>query len=433
MITDAQTAEAQEIRVTSSASPDDIIRYLLYDPEQGLLEGSREQWYDCIDQGGRTYMPSQAEKRAQTSNRTAITTIQLNVAEIGAVQQSFLPIDVVFSIDASGSMRQNDPDEYRLSAVKNFTDKLNPSIDQAALVSWSNTLVSSAPLSSNFASIKEEIDNVGSAGQTDINVALREAISILDNNTRSERSSKVIILITDGEADSPLQIYSLAQEAITKGYRIYPIGLAMDEGGEEEENLIKMATLTNGQYYSSPTAANLQAAFDTITVESSNEPANVNVTEVTHNYIGIDEKNFFSIKPTSIQRNQDNQTIIRWENISQDVGNEDSKLSADEIFSMNFSANVFSNMEKLNNTLPVRIEGESKVKYTDPNGNAQAIAIPQTYVKLLTSQICEVPRDPVLRALEIATVALTNATTALTNTTKALQDILLKLMEERKM
>ena len=194
-------------------------------------------------------------------------------------------------------------------------------------------------------------------------------------------------------------VASPADSAKTKGYKIFSIGLNIENGTRQEEHLKDMANASDGQHYFSPSTENLHAAFENIsqTIVSTIEPANVNVTEVIHDHITINLSSF-SIEPTSIQRDlKNNQKVIRWENISQHVGNKDSKLSADEIFSVNFLASVPSDIGgEPNARLPVRSAGGSMAEYRDPSGNVRVVNVPQTSINL-TNQICPEPPNGHLR------------------------------------
>jgi hypothetical protein len=396
VIINAQTAEEMEVRITAAAQPDDIISYLLDDLENGFEKVSREQCYDFKDQDGQTLSPFPlqvlAPELAPPSNTTRI---QLNVTGVGQVQQITLPIDVVIAVDSSGSMEDNDHDNIRLTAAEAFVNMLSPKRgDQSGIVSWDDDIDFASPLTSNSSVTKMNIRNIDSSGDSDLDTGLNAAISILDANTRGDesQSSKAIIFLSDFEEGytSSGGIGSPIDSAKSKGYRIFSIGLDIENETIQERTLKDMAIATGGQYYFSPSEEYLQDAFENMsqTVVSNTEPANVTVTEVIHNHIVINESSF-SIEPTSIQRNlKNNQTIIRWENIGQYVGNKDNKLSSDEIFSVNFLASVSPNMGgERNVTLPVRSLGESMAEYIDPSGNVQTVNISQTYINLI-SQIC---------------------------------------------
>jgi Mg-chelatase subunit ChlD len=342
--------------------------------------------------------------------------IKLNVSGTGGFQQqTFIPMDVVFAIDSSGSMEDNDPDNIRLAAAQAFLNKLDPATrgDQSGVVSWDDDVDFVSPLTSNSEMTNAAILSIDNNGDTNLDTGLNAAISVLDANTRriDAPSSKAVVFLSDGkELYTPSgSIGSPADNARSKGYRIFSIGLSVEPGSIEEAHLNDMAVTSGGQYYPSPTAENLQAVFDSIfqATVSSTEPANVDVIQVTQNYMEIEESNSssFSILPSSIERGEEGQTIIKWQNVGQYVGNRDNKLSANETFSVSFSAGVSSslsssssstNMENVSLRLPVIVEGKSIVKYTDPSGNAQAAIIPQTYINVNT-HICEEEQQPELQ------------------------------------
>jgi Mg-chelatase subunit ChlD len=437
VIINAQETEEAEVRVTSVVHPSHMISYLLDDPVYGFVKVSKEECYNSKDQAGQTPLTSQVQAEESSYSPTS-TRVQLNVAGSRHVQNITMPIDLVIAIDSSGSMEENDPNPNytRLSAAGKLVDMLSPERgDQSGVVSWDDDIDFASALTSNSTVTKMNILNIDSSGDTDLDRGLNAAVSILDANTRENKSSssKAIIFLSDfDEGYTPSgDIGSPVDSAKTKGYRIFTIGLNIENGTRQEASLKDIATLSGGQYYFSHSTENLQAAFENITktTPSNVEPANVNVTEVIHNYITINERSF-GIEPTSIQRNlRNNQTIIKWENISQHVGNNDSRLSADEIFSVNFSASMFPNMIwERNVTLPVRSSGESIVEYTGAGGNVQTVNISQSYINLI-SHICPEPPNGhengnILRILKNAVVAQTNAT-------RVLEDILLKLAQER--
>ena len=83
-------------------------------------------------------------------------------------------ICVVYGIDSSKSMLRNDPDKLRLEVAKKFTDKLDPAMDTAGVVSWDDDIDFRLNLTNNFTLVNQMIDTVDNCGYTDINVGLRE-------------------------------------------------------------------------------------------------------------------------------------------------------------------------------------------------------------------------------------------------------------------
>ncbi len=341
-----------------------------------------------------------------------IFTTEINVTGYGGILEETRPIDVVYAIDSSENMIWNDPYNLRLDAAKNFTDLLDPTRDQAGVVSWDLDVDFTYGLTNNFTSLKNQIDNVDADGGSDPDLGLQEAISMLDANTRVEDSVKIIIFFSDGDPSPEQGTYtpsgfngSYTDEAASKGYLIFSIYLVV-EGGSGEENLMDMALGTGGVYYSSPTMGNLEAIFNLIleTIVTDTSPFEVDVVEVTEIYI-VDESNF-GITPDSII-DVDGKTKITWLNVAQHVGNNDNRLSADETFSVSFSAKVsdetvaeiyFVDVEHgadystwtydvqingghyPNDQYSVDVEGEAVVNYYDSEENPQTVDIPQAYV-----------------------------------------------------
>jgi Ca-activated chloride channel family protein len=126
-------------------------------------------------------------------------TLTLTVSGASGTSTTATPIDVVFAIDSSGSMKLNDSGGLRKTAAKSFVDKLHSSRDTAGVVSWDTNIDFTQALSSNFTTVKGQIGNVDLSGGTNLNVGLNSAISLLDSNTRTESSVKVIIFLTDSQ------------------------------------------------------------------------------------------------------------------------------------------------------------------------------------------------------------------------------------------
>jgi len=301
------------------------------------------------------------------------TTITLTVTGYGGTYEDRLPIDVVYGIDSSGSMGWNDPGNLRLSAAKSFTDKLDDTRDQGGVVSWDDNIDFTYALSSDFVAVKANIDAVDSSGGTNLNVGLNACIAMLDGNTRTENSVEAIVFLSNGAGT-----YTYAADggpasvAASKGYVIYSIGLG---DSPATGPLTDMATATGGTYYAAPTAENLQAIFDEIltTIIVSTAPSNVDLKDTTQPYI-IDEGSF-SVVP-DIMINVSGKTQMIWANIAQYVGNNDEYLTAEETFTVTFTARS----SKYGCKLPVDYPCASYVYYTDPDGNAQTVAVPQAYL-----------------------------------------------------
>ena len=367
--------------ISSMLYPSDFIKRTLQPKTINIISGeiSKQQCYPSGHIGTNDH------------NSSDQATMNLNVVGGGGSESFATPIDIVFAIDSSASMKHNDPNNKRIEAAKMFSDKLDLSRDKVGIASWDNDIDFTFGLSSDLLTVKTNLDMIDHRGGTDLNVGLDSAISLLDGNSRNEPSSKAIIFLSDGQENytpsgSP---GSPADNAKSKGYKIFSIGLNIEPGSIEETNLKDIAVATGARYYFPPTAENLQAAFDNIfeQVIILTAPKNIDVTEVLQNYVTVNQSSL-SIKPTSISVSEGGNTEIVWNNAAQRVGNKDTELGENESFSVNFAIGI-SNIGMSNITLPVDVEGASKIDYVDPHGGKHLLSIsPSTYINVL-SRLCE--------------------------------------------
>jgi hypothetical protein len=183
------------------------------------------------------------------------------------IERISIPKLVMFSIDSSSSMRENDPFNLRLKNIKPLIDSLDPRTDRAAVLGWDKSSDTTSNLTSNFTGLKDRVDEIDSEGNTNINSALSDAINIFDTNPSDGPFSKAIIILTDGKGTYTYsgEQDSLVDQARKKGYRIFSIGLNIDSGSIQEDRLQDMANGTGGQYFSSPSKGNLQMVLENIT------------------------------------------------------------------------------------------------------------------------------------------------------------------------
>ncbi len=197
-------------------------------------------------------------------------------------------IDIVMSIDVSGSMLAKDLKPNRLEALKvvakNFVDE-RPN-DRIGLVLYAAEAYTQTPVTSDKAIITDAIRNIryNNALQdgTAIGMGLATAINRLKD---SEAKSKIIILMTDGVSNSgfiePETASDIAKEY---GIKVYTIGIgtngmaefpyAYGPNGtflfrmmpvEIDEKLMKsIASKTGGQYFRATSNTKLKSIYDEI-------------------------------------------------------------------------------------------------------------------------------------------------------------------------
>ena len=180
-------------------------------------------------------------------------------------------IDIVISMDISGSMLAQDLKPDRLEASKkvamNFISG-RPN-DRIGLVIFSGESFTQCPLTTDHAVLQNLFSNVKS-GMVEDGTAIGMGLATAVNRLKeSEAISKVIILLTDGVNNqgsvAPLTAAKIAQKfgirvytigVGTKGFAPYPFktpfGTTVYQDVEvqiDEETLQDIASVTNGKYF----------------------------------------------------------------------------------------------------------------------------------------------------------------------------------------
>lgn len=187
------------------------------------------------------------------------------------------PSDTMLVIDKSGSMSVA-ADVNKITqakaAAKNYVDIIaQDTKNLIGLVSYENTATVNSPLTTNYASVKSQIDTLTAIGSTCTECGMIKANQEIAKSNSSQK--KVVILLTDGLANfvegSPNQVdTSLAeQRAIAaamaghnaKGTVFYTIGLG---NTINSAFLQQIANSTGGKYFASPTGDQLNAIYNQI-------------------------------------------------------------------------------------------------------------------------------------------------------------------------
>ena len=170
-------------------------------------------------------------------------------------------IDIVFSIDDSGSMDWNDSSNKRLDVTKNFIDQLRES-DRASIIGFSSNANNFQNLTSDKELLKSAVDKCGySSGGTNLTLAINKSFDEISLNSIAS-NNRYVVLLTDGE-DSGFnrQIPTLLEKAKELGIRIYTIGL----GNSVNINDLKwIAQGTGGKYMNADNADELYEIFKEI-------------------------------------------------------------------------------------------------------------------------------------------------------------------------
>lgn len=192
-------------------------------------------------------------------------------------------IDIVISMDISGSMLAQDLKPDRLEASKNVAMNFisgRPN-DRIGLVIFSGESFTQCPLTTDHQVLQNLFANVKS-GMVEDGTAIGMGLATAVNRLKeSEAVSKVIILLTDGVNNqgsvAPLTAAKIAQKfgirvytigVGTKGYAPYPFktpfGTTVYQDVEvqiDEETLQNIASVTNGQYFRATSNKALESIY----------------------------------------------------------------------------------------------------------------------------------------------------------------------------
>lgn len=207
-------------------------------------------------------------------------------------------IDIILSIDVSGSMLAEDFKPNRLEACKNIAMEFisNRPNDRMGLVVFAGESFTQCPLTTDhdvlinlFSSIQNGMIEDGTA----IGMGLATAVSRLKD---SEAKSKVVILLTDGINNSgsipPVTAAEIAREF---GVRVYTIGVGttgtaptpyVDQFGRkqyqdvpvriDEETMTQIAEMADGKYFRAKSNKELEEIYKEI---DQMEKSKINVTD----------------------------------------------------------------------------------------------------------------------------------------------------------
>ena len=194
-------------------------------------------------------------------------------------------IDIIITMDVSGSMLAEDFEPNRLEAskrvAKEFIDGRKG--DRIGLVAYAGEAYTACPPTLDYEVLKKQVDAMNGdrmIGGTAIGVGLGTAVTRLRNDSIK---SKVIILLTDGmDNGTDLDPLIAAELAKSKNIRVYTIGVGSNgqattvvnsqfgpyrttmETQIDEEILRKIAYKTNGKYFRAANEESLKNIYKEI-------------------------------------------------------------------------------------------------------------------------------------------------------------------------
>lgn len=209
-------------------------------------------------------------------------------------------IDIMLSIDISGSMLARDFKPDRITAAKEVAGEFIADRygDRIGLAVFAGESFTQSPLTTDKSTLQTMLARVRS-GVVEDGTAIGNGLATAINRLReSDAKSKVIILLTDGVNNrgeiAPLMAAEIAADM---GIKVYTIGVgtrgkapypAVDMFGNmtfqmadveiDEATLDKIAQMTGGKYFRAIDKAKLKAIYDEI---NQLEKSKVEVTDLT--------------------------------------------------------------------------------------------------------------------------------------------------------
>ncbi len=195
-------------------------------------------------------------------------------------------IDIMLSIDVSGSMLARDFKPDRITAAKEvagafIADRYG---DRLGLVVFAGEAFTQSPLTTDQGTLQTLLSRIRS-GVIEDGTAIGNGLATAINRLReSEAKSKVVILLTDGVNNrGSITPMTAAEIAKAQGIRVYTIGVgtegmapypAMDMFGQmtfiqqkveiDEKTLTAIAEMTGGSYFRATDKEKLRAIYDEI-------------------------------------------------------------------------------------------------------------------------------------------------------------------------
>jgi Mg-chelatase subunit ChlD len=173
------------------------------------------------------------------------------------------PLDLVFVIDESGSMSDNDPGRQRVAASKALVDRLSNTAPgtRAAVLGFDDQANRRAPLTplsaSGTATVKAALDQIADRGNTNIRAGMQSGLAEFDRSAPNRR--RIVVLLTDGQ-DS----FGWTGTGTTVAAdNVTVIGVALGSSADLAV-LNQLAGESHGQVLPAATASELIGVFDSI-------------------------------------------------------------------------------------------------------------------------------------------------------------------------
>jgi len=188
----------------------------------------------------------------ETTSECSVVTISNNDGATGD------PITYVMTLDRSGSMLTDDIASLETAALA-FIDNTGSS-DQGAIINFDDTIAVDQALTTDKGLLSWAVTHESTSGGS---TALYSSMYIgVDTAEAGANTRKAVLAMTDGNNNKYVHTSTeVIAHASALGIPIYTIGLGTNIASSE---LRGIATGTGGFYYNAPTAADLNALYESI-------------------------------------------------------------------------------------------------------------------------------------------------------------------------
>lgn len=193
-------------------------------------------------------------------------------------------IDIMFVLDLSKSMEEEDMQRNRLDAgqrtIREFLRKRQGRGDRIGLVVFAKEAMLQSPLTLDYQSLEAVVAGLRIGEVPELGTAIGDALGLaLASLKRSESESKVIILLSDGDWNKApyMDPYEARDLGMQMGVRVFTVLLGQEDSGKAQgvgfarsqfavdpQVLREIAADTGGEYFNAGDDAELSASFEEI-------------------------------------------------------------------------------------------------------------------------------------------------------------------------
>ena len=270
-------------------------------------------------------------------------------------------IDVVLVIDASASMKETDPDNLRITAVRRFIELARHSdqIANIALVAFqteSEVLLSLTP-PNEIGNLEKYLRRLKPSASTNFDKAFNDAHGVLQ---RSKEARQAVLFLSDGSVKKYRETHRKFNQLAAP---VHSIGLSQEA---DKQLLSRIAGESNGQFFDAPTADQLNGIFVQV-FHLLDEP---DIVARRIHSIPDDSDFEFHIDPT-----MDN-VIVRLVPVS---GRHAARFNGETLYGQD-------NPKLTNYAVPDKLKGPQRIEF-DGDGKSGCEIIAATDLKLRTVQL----------------------------------------------